>query len=149
MEFINPHKGAVLAYNPFKNEAELMPFGSLRFFVLTLSPENRLIKSSKGHGVDKSDIGALLKMVERLQSHGNTTKLKDETVGKRQTVLIRVEGEGDFNVDDIHIYHLWLDKKTLLPLKVSAYNTQDKLIEELLMEDLQINIEFPEDFFDL
>jgi len=149
MEFLNPHKGAVLIYNPFKTEVKLMPFGFLRFFVLTLSPENRLIKSSTGHGVDESDIGALLKMVKRLQSHGNTMKLKDETVGKRQTVLIRVEGKGDFNVDDIHMYLLWLDKKTLMPLKVSAYNTQGKLIEELLMDDLQINIEFPENFFNL
>lgn len=149
MEFIKPHKGAVLVYNPLIKEAKLMPFGFLRFFVLTLSPGNRLIKSSRGHEVDESDIGALLKMVKRLQSHGKTTKLKDETVGKRQTVLIRVEGKGDFNVDDIHMYLLWLDKKTLMPLKVSGYNTQGKLIEEVLMDDLQINVEFPEDFFDL
>ena len=126
-----------------------MPFGFLRYFVLTLSPGNRLIKSSKGHGVDESDIGALLKMVKRLQSHGNTTKLKDEAIGKRQTMLIRVEGKGEFNVDGINKYLLWLDKKTLMPLKVSAYNTQGKLIEEVLMDDLQVNMKFLEDLFDL
>lgn len=149
MEFTNPHKGAVLVYNPFKKEARLMPFGFLRYFVLTLSPGNRLIKSSTGHGVDESDIGALLKIVKRLQSHGKSIKLKDETVGKRQTMLIRVEGEGDFNIDGIHMYRLWLDKITFMPLKVSAYNIQGKLIEEVLMDNLQINIEFPDDLFDL
>jgi outer membrane lipoprotein-sorting protein len=149
MEFIKPHQGAVLVYNPLKKEARLMPFGFLKFFILTLSPGNRLIKSSEGHGVDESDIGALLKMVKRLQSHGNTMKLKDEAIGKRQTVLIRVEGKGEFNVDGIHKYLLWLDKKTLMPLKVSAYNTQGKLIEEVLMDDLQVNTQFLEDLFDL
>jgi outer membrane lipoprotein-sorting protein len=149
MEFIKPHKGAVLVYNPFKQKARLMPFGFLRFFVLTLDPGNRLIKSSTGHRVDESDIGALLKMVKRLQTQGNAVTLKDETVGNRQTVHVRVEGEGDFNVDGIHKYLLWLDKETLMPLKVSVYNTQGKFIEELIMDDLQINIEFPGDFFDL
>ena len=31
MEFLNPHKGAVLIYNPFKTEVKLMPFAFLRF----------------------------------------------------------------------------------------------------------------------
>lgn len=149
MEFIKPHKGAVLVYNPFKKEAKLMPFGFLRFFILTLNPGNRLIKSSRGHRIDESDIGTLLKTVKILQSHGSCMKLRDEPIGKRQAVLIRVEGEGDFNVDGIHRYFLWLDKRTLMPLRVSAYNTRGTLIEEVLMDDLQINIELPENFFEL
>ena len=149
MEFIRPHKGAVLVYNPTKKEVRLRPFGFLKFFVLTLSPESKLLKSSKGHRVNESDIGSLLKIVKRLQSHGISQKLKADTLGKRHTVLISVEGKGDFAVNGVHLYYLWLDKKTFLPLKTSAYNTQGKLIEEVLMDDLQINIEFPENFFNL
>ncbi len=149
MEFIKPHKGAVLVYNPTNKKVRLRPLGFLKFFILTLNPGSILLKSSKSHRVNESDIGSLLNIVKKLQSHGTSQKLKDETVGKRRTVLISVEGKGDFAVNGIHLYYLWFDKKIFLPLKVSAYNTQGKLIEEVLMDDLQINIEFPEDFFDL
>jgi outer membrane lipoprotein-sorting protein len=150
MEFIKPHKGAVLVHNPEAKKVKLRPFGFLKPFVLTLSPDNSLIKSSKGHTVDESDIGALLRTVRKLQSHGKTEVLGDEAAGGKQTVVVSVEGEGDFTVDDdIHRYHLWLDKETFLPLKVSSYDVQGELIEEVLMDDIEINIEISESFFEL
>src|SRR5574340_540810 len=54
MEFMEPHKGAILVYNPEKKIVRLRPFGFLRPVVLTLSPDSRLITSSKGHRVDAS-----------------------------------------------------------------------------------------------
>lgn len=149
MEFIRPHKGAALVYDPSSKKVRIRPFRFLKFFVFSLSPDNRLVKSSKGHRVDESDIGALLKEVSRLLSHGKSRKLKDETIGKKRVVRVSVEGEDDFTVGDIHRYHLWLDKETFLPLRVSAYDTGGALIEEVFMDDLKINIEFPDDFFDL
>lgn len=127
----------------------LRPFGFLKSFVLTLSPDNRLIKSRRGHTVDKSDIGALLKVVKRLQSNGKTEVSREETAGNKTVVVVSVNGEKDFTVDGIHRYILWLDKKISLPLKVAAYDTQGLLIEELVMDDLQINIGLAEDFFGL
>lgn len=149
MEFVKPHKGAVLVYNPATNKVRLRPFGFLKFIVLTLKPENNLIKSSRGHRVNDSDIGSLLMTVKRLQLHGTSEKLNDDALVGRQAVRINVEGKGDYEVNGIHSYNLWLDKHSLLPLKVSAYNSKGKLIEEVIMDDLQINVEFPEDFFDL
>jgi negative regulator of sigma E activity len=70
-------------------------------------------------------------------------------IGDKHTTLIRVKGEGKFTVDGINMYLLWFDKKTLLPLKASSYNTEGKLIEEVLMDDIEIDIEFTEDFFNL
>lgn len=149
MEFIKPHKGAVLVYNPSRNEVRLKPFGILNSLVLTLSPDNRLVKSPKGHRVDKSDIGELLKTVRRLQNNGKTEILTDEDVGGRPATLIKVEGNGEFSVDHIHRYHLWLEKKTSMPIKASSYDVSGELIEEVLMYDLEINPRFEGDFFDL
>ncbi|MBI5213703.1 MAG: DUF1571 domain-containing protein [Nitrospirae bacterium] len=149
MEFIKPYKGAVLVYNPSKKEVRLRPFGVFKSFVLTLNPDNSLIKSSKGHRVDESDIGALLKVVKRLKDGGKTKASGEENVGNRPVVVVSVEGEKDFTVNGIHRYILWLDKKTSLPLKVAAYDMQGELIEEVLMDDLQINTGITEDFFDL
>ncbi len=148
MEFIRPHKGAVLVYNPLRKEVRLRPFGFFKSFVLTLSPDNKLIKSSRGHTVDESDIGALLKMVKKLQSNGKTDIIGDESVNGKTTSVTSVEGEGDFAVEGIHRYVLWFDKKTFLPLKVSAYDLKGGLIEEVLMDDLEINSEIKDSFFE-
>jgi outer membrane lipoprotein-sorting protein len=150
MEFIKPHKGAVLVYNPEAKKVRLRPFGFLKPFVLTLSPDNSLLKSSNGHTVDESDIGALLEVVIKLQSHGKSDELGDVEVRGKTAVIVSVEGKGDFTVDnDIHRYHLWLDKETFLPLKVSAYDLKGELIEEVLMDDLELNVEFEESSFEL
>lgn len=149
MEFIKPYKGAVLVYNQSKNEVRLRPFGFFKFFILTLSPDNSLIESSKGHRVDESDIGALLKAVKKLQSNGKTDVSGEEKVGDKTAVVVSIKGEKDFTVNGIHRYILWLEKNMILPLKVSAYDIQGALIEEVMMDDLQINIGITEDFFDL
>lgn len=147
MDFIEPHKGAVLVYDPEKKEVKLRPFGILKSFVLTLSPDSRLIRSAKGHTVDKSDIGALLKNVSALEKEGKNDVLRDEDIGGRKSTVVSVEGRGGYTVDGTHKYLLWLDKKTFLPLKVMAYDADGKLDEEVLMEDLEVNVEFPPDFF--
>lgn len=65
------------------------------------------------------------------------------------TILIGVEGEGDFTVDGVHRYLLWLDKTSFLPLKVSSFDISGNLIEDVLMEDLIINLRLDDSFFSL
>jgi negative regulator of sigma E activity len=149
MEFVKPYRGTVLVYNPKKKKVRLRPFSFLKTLVLTLEPDNRFLISSKGHRVDASDIGVLLKMVKELQQHGATRRSGSETIGGKESIRISVEGNNSFTVNFINQYVLWLDRSTLFPLKVRAYNLEGDLIEEVLMDDLKINIEFPDDFFDL
>ncbi|MFN3480293.1 MAG: LolA family protein [Thermodesulfovibrionales bacterium] len=147
MELIKPFKGAILIYSPFTGEVTVRPFSFLKPFVLTLSPDNRLVKSSKGHRIDASDIGELLKTVKRLQESGKTKILKEEVVNEKLTMLVSVEGGNGFTVDGVHRYLLWLDKTTFLPLKVSSFDISGGLIEEVLMDDLRINIGVEDRFF--
>src|SRR4030067_2570709 len=86
-EFTKPHNGAVIVYNPLKREARLRPFPWMNSFILTLSPENRLIKDPRGHMLDKSDIGVLLKAVMELQKMGKTEILKDEAIGEMPSII--------------------------------------------------------------
>ncbi len=148
MEFTKPHNGAVIVYNPLKREARLRPFPWMNSFILTLSPENRLIKDPRGHMVDKSDIGVLLKAVMELQKMGKTEILKDEAIVGRPSIMLKVEGNADYVVDGVHRYILWLDKGILLPLKAASFDKNGRLIEEVLMDDLEVNIDIPEGLFD-
>lgn len=148
MEFVTPHAGAVLVYDPLRKEVRLRPFGFFESFVLTLSPDNRILRSSKGHTVDGSDIGALLKNVILLRENGSAGVLGNEPVGGRETIKVGVEGRPGYEASfGVHRYVLWLDKKTFLPLKVIAYDSHGSPDEEVLMDDLELNPQFPDDFF--
>ena len=148
MEFTKPHNGAVIVYNPLKREARLRPFPWMNSFILTLSPENRLIKDPRGHMLDKSDIGVLLKAVMELQKMGKTEILKDEAIGGRPSIMLKVEGNADYVVDGVHRYILWLDKVIFLPLKAASFDKNGRSIEEVLMDDLEVNIDLPDSLFD-
>jgi outer membrane lipoprotein-sorting protein len=149
MEFIEPHKGAILVYDPVAKEVQLRPFGFLRSLVMRLSPRNWLVRSSGGHTVDESDLGALFKRVVELQKGGRTAVLNEEEVGGRMTTVVSVEGADNAAVGGVHRYLLWLDVKSNLPLKVISYDLSGRKIEEVTMADLEVDVRFPEDFFSL
>jgi outer membrane lipoprotein-sorting protein len=147
MEFIKPHKGALLVYDPTAKTVRLRPFGFASAFILTLSPDNSLVKSAQGHRVDESDMGALLQRVKRLREHGSATIKGEETVGGKDAVIVNVEGEKGYSLEGIHRYLLWLDKQTLLPLKTTAYDSKDDPVEEVLMDDLEVNVPLEDSLF--
>jgi outer membrane lipoprotein-sorting protein len=149
MEFIEPHSGALLVYDPAKKLVTLRPFSSLKSFVLTLKPNDFLVRSSNGHTVAESDIGALLIRVSELQKKGSTDVLGDEDIAGRKTMIVSVAGKKGVSVDGTHKYLLWLEKGSSMPLRVKAYDTGDKLSEDVLMDDLRINPELPENYFEI
>ncbi len=147
MEFIEPHNGAVLVYDPFKKLVRLRPFSHLKSFILSLKPDDFLVRSSKGHTVAESDIGTLLKRVEELQENGKTEVLGEEAVGGRETLLVSVTGTSDKTVQGTSKYLLWLEKDSFMPLRVKAYDAGGELSEDVMMDDLKINPALPEDYF--
>jgi outer membrane lipoprotein-sorting protein len=147
MEFIQPHKGAVLIYKPQDRRAYLWPFGSTKLPPLVLSPDNRLIRSPTGQQVDRSDIGSLLKNIQALQKDGHTEVLGKEPIDANETLHLVVTGNANGSVTEVHRYHLWLDSKSEFPAKVISYDGNDKMIETVMLEDVQINPIFPERFF--
>ena len=150
MEFIEPHKGAVLVYNPEKKEAKLLPFGFMKSLVLSMSPDNPLIASSRGHRVDASDIGSLLESAQRLREKGKSGEPRRAVTGGKKTVLVAVEGEGSATVaGNVHRCLLWLDVSTFLPVKTTTYDAKGAMIEDVVLEDLEIDIDLPDSLFEL
>jgi len=148
MEFIRPHRGAVLVYDPYIKKVRVTPFRSIKFLHFYLDPDNNLIKSPAGHMIDKSDIGELLRSAGELQKTGTSEMPGEEEVNGKTAVRLNVKGEGNNTVDGIYKYELWLERNTLLPLKASSFDAEGRLIESVSMEDLEINMVFPDKFFD-
>lgn len=147
MEFVEPHKGAVLVYNPETRKVKLKPFHFLSTFILDLDPDSRLIRSSKGHTVDSSDIGALLERVKELKNAGGAETVAEEEIRGRKAVKVIVDGRGAITKDGVGSYQLWLDTDTAMPLKVISYGAGGEVIEEVLMDDIEVNLGLARSFF--
>lgn len=147
MEFIRPHNGAVLVYNPLSQRVRLWPFGVGRFPELNLSPGNPLIQSSRGQHVDRSDVGALFENIHTLQAGGSVELLGKENVDGLITLHLVVTGAAGFAIADVHSYELWLDMINEFPVKIISRDQHDAIIETVMMEDLEINFSMPQTLF--
>ena len=140
MDFIRPHGGATLTFNPESGKVKLWPFGIDTFPRLTLSPDNHMIQSPQGHRVDESDIGALLVNVRELQEQGDTQVVGAETIGTRRAAHVIVTCRPGHFVTGVFRYELWFDLSHGLPVKVVSEGESREPIETVLMEDLRIDV---------
>jgi hypothetical protein len=144
MELIKPFAGTVIAYDPFRGTAHVMPMG-IRGLVLDLSPNSRLIKGPQDHRVDESDVLTLLRTVKELARRGKVVLRKSG--GK---LILRVEGRKGYVVRKrINAFVLHLDSKRLFPIYAASYDEDGDLIEEVFFEDFRSGLSFEDGFFDL
>lgn len=148
MEFINPHSGALLVYNPHTGRVRLWPFGTGHFPELNLSPGNPLIQSPRGQHVDHSDVGALFENIRALQQGGSTEVLGEETVGGRTMVHLLTTGAGNSTIDGVHQFEMWLDAASQFPAKVISRDARHDILETVTMNALEIDPALPEKMFD-
>ncbi len=147
MEFIRPHAGAVLIYDPDTQRVRLWPFGAGRFPELNLSPANPLIRSARGQRVDRSDVGALLDNIARLARGGDVASPRRTTLGGRAVEYLEVAGARGVTIAGVHRYALWLDAETLFPVQVISRDVHGNVIETVSMEGAQINVGLPSELF--
>jgi outer membrane lipoprotein-sorting protein len=149
MDFVSPHHGAVLTYDPVSRKVRLRPFGTHAPPALSLSPANPLVRDKSGHRVDQSDVGELLRNVRELQQGGVTALQGEETVGGRAAVRVSVVGAPAHAVAGVHRYQLWLDAADGFPLKVVSFaDGDDTPLETVTLDDVEIDVAFPDHFFD-
>ena len=140
MDFMHPHAGATLTFNPESGKVKLWPFGIDTFPRLTLSPDNPMIQSPQGHRVDQSDIGALLANVRELEQHGDTQVVGAETIGTREAAHVIVTCQPGHLASGVFRYELWFDVSHGLPVKVVSEGESREPIETVLMENLRIDV---------
>ncbi len=147
MDFIKPHAGAVLVYNPETKRVHVWPFGFGHFPDLDLSPGNPLIRASGGQHVDHSDVGVLFEDMRTLQQSGDTRILGEEVMDGRRVLHLVTTGGGTFTVTGVHRYELWLDTASQFPVKVISRDTHDTILETVIMDQLEVNKPLPDTMF--
>jgi len=140
MEFETPHRGTVVTYDPEEKKVRVQPFKSLESFVFLFDPSSFIVQSSRGHSVDESDIGTLLKIAAELGKHGSVEESGVEEINGRVTDIVTVTGAGGSTVEkEVNRYVLYLERATGLPVKVESFGLDGKIIERVLMDDLEVN----------
>ena len=147
MEFISPHKGALLAYNPETGKVRLRPFGAIKPLIITLSPGNRLIRSPRGHTVDRSHLGALIENARIIEGSGSLKTLGVEEINGREALKVEVKAQKGFQSEGVNRYLLWLDSKTRLPIKAEGYDADGEFIEGVLIDDLLVGVPISNSLF--
>lgn len=147
MEFVQPHRGLVMVYDPTTRKLRLWPFGQNHMLVLSLAPDNPLLRHPRGHRIDRSDAGALLANLLTLRARGRMAPLADMDVATRPASGYEIAGDAGISVAGVHRYQVWLARDTLFPLRVESYDGDGGLIETVDMADVEIDVPFPDRFF--
>lgn len=147
IECVDPHHGVVLIYDPATRRARVWPLGLGSVPVLSLAPDNRLIRSPRGHHIDRSDVGALLESLRALGERGSVSSLEDAIVSGRTAVGFEIVAAAGVAVDGVHRNRVWLAHDTLFPLRVESFGSGDELIETVELVDAELDVRFPEGFF--
>ncbi|WP_286164396.1 hypothetical protein [Azoarcus sp. DN11] len=104
LEFIEPHHGAILIYDPATRRAHLRPFGKGHFPTFDLAPDNPLIRSPAGHRIDRSDVGTLIAKLVELRAQGTMTDPVDATVSERPARHVEITGPPGADADGVRRY---------------------------------------------
>lgn len=147
MEFVQPHRGLVLAYDPGARKVRLWPFGQNRAPAFSFSPDNPLVRSQSGQRVDRSDAGALLANLMELRARGSMTPLGDSELEGRPAAGFEIAGGVGATVAGVHRYRVWLARDTMFPLKVESFDAGGNPIESVDMADAALDVAFPARFF--
>ena len=147
MEFISPHKGALLAYSPETGKARLRPFGAIKPLIFTLRPGNRLIRSPQGHTVDRSHLGALIVNARIIEGSGSLKTLGTEEINGRKALKVEVKAAEGFQSEGVNRHLLWLDSETHLPIKAEGYDADGEFIEGVLIDDLVVGVPISNSLF--
>ncbi|MGH8352602.1 MAG: LolA family protein [Pseudomonas sp.] len=147
MEFVQPHGGAVLIYDPDTRRVRLWPLGLKHTLALTFAPNNPLVRGSRGHRADRSDVGALLENLLALRARGNASPLGEADLAARPTVGFDIVGAAGVTVAGVHRYQVWLAQDTLFPLRVKSFEASGYPIETVDMTEVETDVHFSEGFF--
>ncbi|WP_375055197.1 outer membrane lipoprotein carrier protein LolA [Zobellella sp. DQSA1] len=144
LDVISPHAGAVLIYSPYSDRVRLWPFG-LSGPSLTLSPDNRMVKSPRGHRLDRSDVGELLRQARRLGLQGEMRLLGESRLAERPVLQLLARGEAP--PGQPARFEIWLDKILLFPVRVISHDARGNLLETVWLEHIEPDPSFADDFF--
>ncbi|WP_197457375.1 LolA family protein [Crenobacter luteus] len=147
MDFLGPHVGAVLVFDPTVRRVRLWPFGVDRKPVLELSPDNPLLRDRRGHRIDRSDVGALLEHLQALRHGGRVVELDASAPVLPGAFGVEIVGAAGRSIGEVARYRVWFERATLFPVRVESYDARGAPVEAVTLDQVERDVAFPDAFF--
>lgn len=141
-------KGSILVYRDGIVRARKR--GLFSFITLTFRPEDKRVTTIRRGRIDQTDFQFILSLLlepERKIFWKKKDIFQDEAVDVLELVDTR---EANANSYDEPVKGLfWISQESDLILKYELYNKSNNLVFRQINQDIQVNIDIPEDFFKL
>jgi len=147
MEFIRPHKGLVLIYDPRAQRVRIWPFGLGRLPRLSFDPDNPLLRGPGGLRVEDSDVGTQLANFRALLAYGTLSRLANGEIAAQPVAGFEIGGLRSAGRPDVRRYRVWLAQDSLFPLRFETFGDNGNTIERVDLADAKIDVPFPARFF--
>ena len=150
------NKGVVSVYIEGENEGKLIvrPKGVLGVLRIKLDPEGKRAMEDSRHSITDAGIGQILQIVKdnygRWKSSGLGTVSYlgevDQPGGSAHAVkAVFPEGAGYYG----HVIDIHFDSRSLLPVKISVLDWENRLVEEYEYRDIMLNPNLTDEDFTL
>ena len=147
LDFHSPHSGMVVVYPDHEGKVLVRPFPWAPLFTLHLDLDSFLISDPSGQRIDQTQMGLLIKNIERSLTIGR--RGKPEFQEFENVVEIRVPAEDHFLRGVTTLYRFRIEKKIWLPVAVDERTPKGSLKRKVQFRDLKTNLGISRRFFTL
>ncbi len=137
-------KGARLSYNPDLGKVRAAKGGILGAIKISVSPENRRVRSLRGGRVDRSGWPEVLRELRHLLSTADTAWVKD-SAGFWILEMQGVEGE----LPDVDRVRVWVSQADSLLVGYDEYDDQHALVHRVRYREVRTNVGLQQEDFNL
>jgi outer membrane lipoprotein-sorting protein len=145
IEFLEPHRGLVLAYPTGSGKVRIRPGGLFRFLSITLDPGSASLEVSPGQRIDQADLGLLVRNIAR-SLNGPLAGAPALRVTPEHVVAV-VEAENHFQPGVRTRYEFWIERRRWLPVRVREAVPERGWEREVTFEELETNQGLPDALF--
>jgi outer membrane lipoprotein-sorting protein len=138
-------RGATLVYRDGVVRARRS--GLLSFITLTFKPSDRTVTTIRGGRVDQTDFGFIIGLMQD-PSKKVFWKNKDIFLDQQADVLELLETKA-VSVGEPAKGLFWIADDSKLIIKYELYDKENNLLFQQIHKDIQLNVDFPKDYFKL
>ncbi len=138
------NKGARLSYNPDLGKVRAAKGGILGAIKISVTPDNKRVRSLRGGRVDRSGWPEVLKEFRQLLTTADTAWVSD-SAGLWVLHLVGVRAE----LPDVHRVEVFVQQTDTLPLGYDEYDAQGTLVHRVRYREIQVNVGLKREDFNL
>jgi len=144
IDFHKPHGGTIVVYPAKDGKVFLRPWG-WRFLDFHVAPDNILLADPSGQRVDQTDLGLLIRNIERCMSEGRRGLL--EISEEERSIVVEVLSEDLFRKGENTHYTFVIEKESWLPTEIREAAPGGSPKRRIVFSEIELNPGVKESFF--